>query len=299
MHCPNCKIPAARENDFCTHCGALVPRENSDVAKYAEHRVDGEGRSVGRADRYSKAYVHSDRKNIFKEWSSIWEELQKGLTGQQGSKGQGYGQPRRTTLGKASGSPYNAPQSEPAYRRDARLPLPDKTPKKKASPIPGLFILIGIISVIFMLPNILYGIDDFDGADYQTNRAIASIHPKGEVLYELHLKDVGITGATMTEEYVKSFTLSFLWEEKVEVGYTGRGYIQILNDDCISAFFDGTTVTVPNCALEFDTEYVLQYMSFYDYEKDCEYRFTFPEDGNALIFREDGTYVFADPQGWY
>lgn len=300
MLCPNCKIPAAKENDFCKRCGAFVPRENSDVAKYTDFNTQGEGRYDKNSDGRKKSAAGNVGRQPF-VLKELWESLNQSQS--MTDHDTGANTSRKPSGGQAPyGSPYATPQSEPVYRRDTRQQVPGRTPTKKASPIPGLIILIGILLAMFIVPNILYGINYPDNVDYQENTVIASMQPEGEFLYEFHLKDVGITDVAMTEKYVESFVLSFLWDEQVKIDYAGVGYIQILNNDYINAFFDGTTVTVPNCILEFDTEYVLLYMSFYDTEKRCEYMFTFPEESNTLIFRKDGTYKlteFTDPEGWY
>ncbi len=302
MLCPVCKTFLARENNFCPRCGALVPRENSDVAKYVNFNIYGEKRTNNRPLVKEK----TSEKNIIRQLPSAWKEIQEIIKQQQNPqikeeerRGAFYGNGEKLSQGKPPYTPHDdASGRQPQYRMATQQPVQVKTMKKKTSSVSGFIIFI-IIAAVFIIPNILCK-KDFGDDGYFYNTEIVSMSSEYTLL-NYTLTDVHLSKISVTRDYVESFTLSFkgvnpdsIWYEPLQMDFVGEGEIVFADSQPHKAVFDGLTISVPNCNLDFNTKHILLYISYYDYKADHEHMFFMPEDKEVLIFKEDATYEFKN-----
>lgn len=266
MRCLKCNFYTEKENDFCKRCGAFVPRANSDVAKYANHHLHKEGR----LHAYNEKGPDETKKQ-----PSLWRKLLENLNRQQNPQMQGEF------------------TDEPQNQGDTGQTYTGRTVKKQSSQAPGTVIFFLIIVSIFIMPNILLRINQ--GVYDET--AIVSEAPFESAVYEYEVVDFDIINKVVTEGSITSFDISFLrvksdslFNEPEELDFIAKGYVEILGAKPLYAEFDGITVSVSNSALEFDTEYVLMYISLSDIEDGHERIFHIPDESKTLIFHKDGTY---------
>ncbi len=298
MTCPACKALSARENDFCLKCGALVPRKNSDVAKYANYNIYGENRFSNSSYVKEKPF----EKNILgNQLPSAWKEVQEIIKQQQNTiirkKEQGgtfYGSGRSPSQQRPPNIPRENTSDRPPQYRSERQPV--KTVKKRNS-FSG-FIIFLIIAAVFTIPNILSHNDYWDN-DYSYNTANQSQAYEYTSL-NYTLTDVGLSRISVTPDYVEAFTLSFkqaspdtIWYEPLKMDFVGEGEIVFADSKPFLAVFDGLTISVPKCNLDFNKKHELLYIYYYDYQADCEYKFFMPADKQVIIFKNDATYEFG------
>lgn len=296
MNCYSCKKPGVKENEFCPHCGALVPRRSADVADYADFQLDGD----------SKAVKNNINKNEFygtpaQKWGDIWRDIQKEFdkhvaeTRGSGTQEQNYGLPN----GKTQSRPTYNTATEPKYRQATALPTPRKTTTKKPSFLPGLIIFAVIFAVTVIVPNILGSID-FD--EYEDNFFEVSVEADGNYFYDYTLTSFNIENIVIKDEKVIAFDILFEYPTPFAKGseYSStpplKGEIEVLGKENYPATIDEDGIHIKKCDFEVDGEIIFLSASFYDEEDGFGYNYYFskPYDkGIMIIFSKDGSYAIG------
>ncbi|HZJ75094.1 MAG TPA: hypothetical protein VFD25_00760 [Clostridia bacterium] len=296
MNCFNCKKVGVKENEFCPHCGALVPRRSADVAKYADFQLDGKSiASKQSINNKSEAYETPVQK-----WLAIWQDIQKEFN-EQSYKGQGgktasqsYGVPDKT---RQSQNAYNTAFEEPRYRQATRQPAPRRTATKKPSFLPGIVIFVVIFVTTIILPNVLSNID-FN--EYSEDFFEVTIENKSDPLYmcDYLLTDFDIENLDIKNNKMIAFDILFNYPtpfteaNEYNIEYSLNGYVEVLGLGHYPATLDERGIHIQKCDFELNTAYTFLTASFHNEKENCDYNYYFSKpysDGITIVFEEGGS----------
>lgn len=302
MNCFNCKKVGVKENEFCPHCGALVPRRNADVAKYADFQLDGKS-IIGKQSisNKSEAYEFPVQK-----WLAIWQDIKKEFN-EQSYKGQGgntasqsYGMPDKT---QRSQNTYNKALEEPKYRQTTRQPAPRKrTATKRASLFSWIVIFIVIFVATIILPNVLVNINSVEYPNNIFDMTIETNMGDAFLSYDYFLTDFKIENLSIKNNKVKAFDILFDYEtpvtkaseNDVDIVYLINGYVEVLGLGHYPAILGEHGIYIQKCDFELDTTYTLLTASFYNEIEHCDYNYYFSKpysDGITITFEKGGRYT--------
>lgn len=282
--------------------GALVPRRNADVAKYADFQLDG--KSI--IDKQSISNKSEAYEFPVQKWLAIWQDIKKEFN-EQSYKGQGgntasqsYGMPDKTQQRQNT---YNTALEEPKYRQITRQPAPRKrTATKRVSLFPGIVIFIVIFVATIILPKVLLNIDSGEYPNNIFDMTIESNMGDAFLSYDYFLTDFKIENLSIKNNKVKAFDILFDYktpvteasENVVDIVYLINGYVEVLGLGHYPAILGEHGIYIQKCDFELDTTYTLLTASFYNEIEHCDYNYYFSKpysDGITITFEKGDRYT--------